>query len=252
MSFLEAVLQRTKRIERLLEENYQAVGRGLHDKATSVEHQLDASAVKQLRFIASVRNKLMHEDGYDYDPNDQGRFLEVCDKNIQYLLNCPPVIQASKSLPTSHYKTNITKPKAGPVKKFLMIIGGFWLFGLILVIAPEVVKYFARQSQIQAERPSNNKSQIVKVDGKILDSYAGQYDCKSYKMTVSRTSNSLKTSSSMATGVLSAISETEFAAENYSNDFRGRIKFAKNRKGKVFNLIIVNTNGSQEQCNKIK
>jgi hypothetical protein len=250
MSFLEAVLQRTKRIERLLEENYQAVGRGLYEKTKSVEHLLDASVVKRLGFIASVRNKLMHEDGYNYDLDEHG-FLEACDKTIQYLNN-QPVIQASKSLPTPHYKTNITKPKAGRLKKFMMILGGFWLFGLILVTAPQVVKYVIRQSQIQAGRQSNNKSQIVKVDDKILDSYAGQYDCKSYKLMVSRTSNSLKTSSSMATGVLSAISETEFVAENYSNGFRGRIKFAKNRKGKVFNLIIVNTDGTQEQCNKIK
>lgn len=86
MSFLESVIQRTKKLERLLEEKYQAIGKGLHEKATSVEHTLDPNTLKQIRFIASVRNKLMHEDGYIFDGNEN-EFLRKCDEIIAHLTN---------------------------------------------------------------------------------------------------------------------------------------------------------------------
>ncbi|HEX8072451.1 MAG TPA: SH3 domain-containing protein [Pyrinomonadaceae bacterium] len=86
MSFLESVLQRTKKLERVLEEQYQATGRGLHEKATSVEHKLDSNRLKQIRFIASVRNKLMHEDGYSFDGTESD-FLKKCDDLIKQLTN---------------------------------------------------------------------------------------------------------------------------------------------------------------------
>jgi hypothetical protein len=89
MSFLEAVIQKTKRLEGLLEERYQAVGRGLHEKATSIEHKLDSNTLKQIRFIASVRNKLVHEDGYRFDDNE-GDFLKKCDEVIGRLTNQQP------------------------------------------------------------------------------------------------------------------------------------------------------------------
>lgn len=84
MSFLESVIQRTKKLERLLEEKHQAVGKGLHEKATSVEHFLDPNTLKQIRFIASVRNKLMHEDGYRFD-GSENEFLRKCDEVIAHL-----------------------------------------------------------------------------------------------------------------------------------------------------------------------
>jgi hypothetical protein len=86
MSFLESVIQRTKKLERLLEEKYQAVGKGLHEKATSVEHTLDPNTLKQIRFIASIRNKLIHEDGYRFDGNEN-EFLRKCDEVIEHLTN---------------------------------------------------------------------------------------------------------------------------------------------------------------------
>lgn len=274
MSFLEAVLRRTKRLERLLEEKYQAVGKGLHEKTTSVERQLSAPVVRQLRFIASVRNKLMHEDGYNYDRTAEGKFLAVCDEAVQYLLNHQPVIQTSyNTLPkpailmsaapryapatsgnttVNRRQVNAAKPKVGRFKKLLMILGGLWLFSFIFVIALNIVLFFVSQSQTRNQPKSANKAQPVQVDSKILNSYAGQYDCKNYRLTVSLTTDSLRTSSPIATGVLTAASESEFAASGYSNNFSGKIKFTKNQKGRVTNLIIVNTNGSQEQCSKIK
>lgn len=42
-------------------ESIGATGKGLHEKVTSVEKQLPEALVVKLRFIASVRNKVVHE-----------------------------------------------------------------------------------------------------------------------------------------------------------------------------------------------
>lgn len=39
-----------------------ASGKGLHEKATSVQHLLPAKLLSKLRYVASVRNKLSHDD----------------------------------------------------------------------------------------------------------------------------------------------------------------------------------------------
>lgn len=39
-----------------------ATGKGLHERTSSIEDKLPAALVGKLRFIASVRNKLAHED----------------------------------------------------------------------------------------------------------------------------------------------------------------------------------------------
>jgi hypothetical protein len=131
-------------------------------------------------------------------------------------------------------------------------LGGLWLFGFISTVILNVVFFVIKQIPTQNQPENADKAQIIQVNADILNSYVGQYDCKSYKITVSRTINSLKTSSSITTGNLAAVSESEFTANNYINGFRGRIKFIKNQKGKVMNLIILHTNESQEQCNKIR
>ncbi len=59
MGQVEETISLVKEIEYLLE-SIGAVGRGLHEKLSSVENQLPFSLVKVLRYIATVRNKLVH------------------------------------------------------------------------------------------------------------------------------------------------------------------------------------------------
>jgi hypothetical protein len=84
MSFVESVLARTREIESLLEKNFGATGKGLHEKASSVEGTLDTTRVKRIRHIATIRNKLVHETDYKYD-GDEKAFLELCDQIITSL-----------------------------------------------------------------------------------------------------------------------------------------------------------------------
>ena len=64
-SDLDIAVRWSKRFESQLEYKHDARGRGLHEKIESVEHDLESETVRALRLIATVRNKIVHEDGYD-------------------------------------------------------------------------------------------------------------------------------------------------------------------------------------------
>jgi hypothetical protein len=78
MSHYEVVIGRCKKLERLLEEGMGANGRGLHEKVTSVQGKLPPALVKRLRFIATVRNKLVHESAGD-KIDDVAGYKQACD-----------------------------------------------------------------------------------------------------------------------------------------------------------------------------
>lgn len=94
MSDYELVIKGTKALEAQLEQ-LGASGRGLHEKVSSVEGKLPAPLVKRLRFVATVRNKLVHEDSYDALDDREGwvQACNACYAELQAMV-APP---ASKS-----------------------------------------------------------------------------------------------------------------------------------------------------------
>jgi len=64
------IIKYSKKIEQLLTENFHANGKGLHSKLTSVENRLSPNLVKKIRFIATIRNKLVHEEDFNKIPKD--------------------------------------------------------------------------------------------------------------------------------------------------------------------------------------
>ena len=77
MSHVELAVTRVKSLDSLLEAGLGAAGRGLHEKVTSVEAKLPPPLVRKLRFVATVRNKIVHEatytalDDLDYLPDNR-------------------------------------------------------------------------------------------------------------------------------------------------------------------------------------
>lgn len=63
MSQIESIVNETRQLETLLT-RLGAQGRGLHGKISSLERQLDAGLVRQLRRIATIRNHYVHEAGF--------------------------------------------------------------------------------------------------------------------------------------------------------------------------------------------
>jgi hypothetical protein len=79
MSDIELAVTRTKALESLLEQAFGAAGKGLHEKVSSVQDRLPPPLVKKLRFIATVRNKIVHEASYQ-SIDDRAGFARATDE----------------------------------------------------------------------------------------------------------------------------------------------------------------------------
>lgn len=79
MSDIELAITRTKALESLLEAGLGAVGKGLHEKVSSVQTKLPPQLVKKLRFVATIRNKIVHESDYQ-KMDDRDGFSRACDE----------------------------------------------------------------------------------------------------------------------------------------------------------------------------
>ena len=72
MSDIDLAVTKSRRLEQMLERGFGASGRGLHEKTSSVEDRLPDQLVRKLRLVATVRNKVVHEEG---PIDDRKRFL---------------------------------------------------------------------------------------------------------------------------------------------------------------------------------
>ncbi len=83
MSDIDLVVSRSRRLEALLRSQFHAEGKGLHQLVSSVEERLPHDVIKKLRFIATMRNKVVHEDGYKLE--DKQAFIRTareCEKEL--------------------------------------------------------------------------------------------------------------------------------------------------------------------------
>ncbi len=87
-SDLEYAIECSKRLEYLLEHNFGATGRGLHQKVNSVAEVLDPQTVRDLRYIATIRNRLVHEDGIS-TIDDREEFTAVFSRLEESLSQAP-------------------------------------------------------------------------------------------------------------------------------------------------------------------
>ncbi|WP_100754029.1 DUF4145 domain-containing protein [Vibrio salilacus] len=78
MSDIENVVTRTRKIEALLRAQYHADGKGLHQLITSCEERLPHDVISKLRYIATIRNKVVHE--HDFKLDGYNDFMSVCDE----------------------------------------------------------------------------------------------------------------------------------------------------------------------------
>jgi hypothetical protein len=60
----ELAIKYSKTLEQILKDRFGAKGKGLHECTSSVEAKLDAKTVKKLRYVATIRNKLVHDADY--------------------------------------------------------------------------------------------------------------------------------------------------------------------------------------------
>ena len=77
MSDIDLAVTRSQRLEKRLERDFGASGKGLHQKVSSVEEALPDGLIKKLRLVATVRNKVVHESGRI---EERPRFLRAADE----------------------------------------------------------------------------------------------------------------------------------------------------------------------------
>ena len=80
----EIVISTTKKIETMLIE-IGADGKGLHTKVSSIEHIFEERIVKSIRFLASIRNKLLHDDNFVLNKELLLSFKNSSDDVMKYL-----------------------------------------------------------------------------------------------------------------------------------------------------------------------
>jgi len=80
----DLVLEKTKKIESILNK-MGAEGKGLHEKSQSIENKLDTNILKSIKFIATVRNKLLHEEDFILQNQTKIDFIKKSDEVIRFL-----------------------------------------------------------------------------------------------------------------------------------------------------------------------
>ena len=77
MGSIETAVRYSRKFEAILENRYGASGKGLHEKISSIEERLPKDTTRLLRKIATIRNRAVHEDGYEI--NNLEDFIQTCD-----------------------------------------------------------------------------------------------------------------------------------------------------------------------------
>jgi len=70
----ELAIKLSKELEYILEAEFSASGRGLHEKVTSardLDQPLSEMLQRDIRYLATIRNRLIHERGFDHIPDRQ-------------------------------------------------------------------------------------------------------------------------------------------------------------------------------------
>jgi hypothetical protein len=124
MSFVESVIVRVRRIEKLLSD-LGGDGKGIHERVTQLGSRVPYDQSKRLRYIASVRNKLIHTDGYTFDGNES-TFLDVCDHSISQLESLLKVAATSSAKSGAIGRPPLLHLKSAYVWAFFIPVVGIW------------------------------------------------------------------------------------------------------------------------------
>lgn len=85
MGDIDTAVRGARQLEGLLEQRFGAQGRGLHEKLSSVEAQIPLPVVKQIRWIASLRNRVVHEGAVIDDVTDFKRAVTTARRRLEAL-----------------------------------------------------------------------------------------------------------------------------------------------------------------------
>jgi hypothetical protein len=85
---LDNLIKASSEIENIIESKG-GEGRGLHEKLSSIENFVQQDSAKSIRFIASIRNKLVHQGPDSVSTKSKRAYLIECEKVLNDL-KCNP------------------------------------------------------------------------------------------------------------------------------------------------------------------
>lgn len=128
---LKDVLQGTKRIEAILEEKFGSTGRGLYEKMDTANMKLPEPLQKRIRYVATLRNKAMHQEGFEID-------------NIpEYVKTCQVIAEQLEHLHANRKPRVFGQGTSGGWMRRVALIGcaGVGIFGLAYLGMATALKY---------------------------------------------------------------------------------------------------------------
>lgn len=100
-----------------------ASGKGLHEKATSVQHLLPAKLLSKLRYVASVRNKLSHDD------------VVLADAEFnQFVASARATLEELGQLATQPRPQSAARPVARPARTRSWLLPGAVALGVLVYL----------------------------------------------------------------------------------------------------------------------
>ena len=81
MSDIDLAVRRSKRLEARLRRNFGVEGRGLHELIDAADRKraLPPTLTRKLRFVATIRNKIVHDTDYTRI-DDRDGFVSACEQ----------------------------------------------------------------------------------------------------------------------------------------------------------------------------
>lgn len=79
---LDNLIRASSALESVLEDKG-GIGRGLHEKVCGVEGKISSSSVSTIRFIASIRNQLVHEGPDTVTVETKRDYLNACERVLK-------------------------------------------------------------------------------------------------------------------------------------------------------------------------
>ena len=139
-SDIDVVVTHSKQIEQLLEQKFAAKGRGLHEKVDSVTHVLDPALIKRLRWIATMRNKVVHED---FNLPSQDDFISSCQSALHLIQTTSssaippfnqPITHRSNARVATQQKRRNYRRQSNKQSSSMQWIIGVMIIGVLLMI----------------------------------------------------------------------------------------------------------------------
>ncbi len=131
---LAQIIHYTREIETIIKSKFKVDGNGLHQYIDSIQKYFDAAFIKDLRYLATMRNKSMHE--HDFKLNNLKSYENLAIKTIAKLneykpipkMRVPPVGSRNIVRINSNRRNSSSNQKGSKLKLFFFAIAILILF----------------------------------------------------------------------------------------------------------------------------